>query len=77
MVHQMVGTLIKRGAVIHDTFRKSGGPQHGEQPKTPEQVAEKLPAGLMVMLVVTFFALVVVVTLVRISASLQAGMGKY
>lgn len=67
MVHQMVGTLIKRGVEMHDTFRKSGGSQHGKQPKTPEEVAEKLPTGLMVMLVLTFFVFVVVYTMVRFS----------
>lgn len=67
MVHQMVGHLVKRGVEMHDTFRKSGGPQHhGKQPENP---IEKLPKALLALVVVTFFAMMIVVTLVRISAA--------
>lgn len=69
MVHQMVGHLVKRGVEMHDTFRKSGGSQHGKAPKDPLEVIDKLPTGLLSLLVVTFFAFLVVVTLVRSSVS--------
>lgn len=69
MVHQMVGHLVKRGVEMHDTFRKSGGPQHhGKQPENP---VEKLPKALLALVVITFFAMMIVVTLVRPSAAAQ------
>ena len=67
MVHQMVGHLVKRGVEMHDTFRKSGGSQHhGKQPENP---IEKLPNALMALVVVTFFAMMIVVLLVRSAAT--------
>ena len=48
---------------MHDTFRKSGGSQdHGKQPEKP---VDKLPKALLVLVVATFFAMVIVVSLVR------------
>ena len=68
----MVGSIVKRGVEMHDTFRKSGGPQHGhKEPKNPEDVIEKLPGGLLASLFVTFFVFVVVLSLVRTSALLE------
>lgn len=55
---------------MHDTFRKSGGPQHhGKQPENP---VEKLPNALLTLVLVTFFAMMIVVIMVRISAAPHA-----
>lgn len=62
----IAGQLLKRGFEMHDSFRKSGGPQNGHHGhhNQPEDDIKKLPAGLLASLVLLLLVFGVAITMV-------------